>query len=181
MSASRGGNPLLAKVSDARGKPSSKTQAFFSQPELGRSIKHFYTLPSDDFTYGMRSSSKDGGAAEGEEERKGGPPSEKEDFSCLRSDRIVVTNTKSAATRPGAEDAARFHFAQQGGGKKGSDDVSGTISISRDARRAPETASERSRCENEKHAVDRYYVWHYDQVENIRHTCTILFVCIFFL
>ncbi|XP_065830291.1 cilia- and flagella-associated protein 77-like [Oscarella lobularis] len=46
MSASRGGNPLLAK------------------PELGRSIKHFYTLPSDDFTYGMRSSSKDGGAAE---------------------------------------------------------------------------------------------------------------------
>eukprot|EP00118_Oscarella_pearsei_P020338 m.220005 g.220005 ORF g.220005 m.220005 type:complete len:238 (+) comp39934_c1_seq1:66-779(+) len=46
MSGSRGNNPLLAK------------------PELGKSIKHFYTLPSSDFTYGMRSSSKDGGTAE---------------------------------------------------------------------------------------------------------------------
>ena len=37
------------------------------QPELGKVTTRFFTLPSDDFTYGRRSVGKDGGTAEGKE------------------------------------------------------------------------------------------------------------------
>lgn len=46
MSGKRTGNPLLAK------------------PQLGKPTPRFFTLPSDDFTYGRTSIGKDGGAAE---------------------------------------------------------------------------------------------------------------------
>ncbi|XP_062515661.1 cilia- and flagella-associated protein 77-like [Corticium candelabrum] len=46
MNRKRSGNPLLAK------------------PELGKVTTRFFTLPSDDFTYGRRSVGKDGGTAE---------------------------------------------------------------------------------------------------------------------
>jgi hypothetical protein len=51
MSGKRTGNPLLAK------------------PQLGKPTPRFFTLPSDDFTYGRTSIGKDGGAAEGKNSR----------------------------------------------------------------------------------------------------------------